>query len=229
MIDQLHISGGEPFLVPKHFKLLDRLIEDGLASKMKIFYITNANYDFEKIKPALEKLKHFQFVGISISVDDFGDRNDYIRKNANFKLTIDNIKKFITQYNDPNFYYTITQTLSSFNFLYMEELTQYLVKRGIFKLDGSGLIKRVISNHVHAPEYQSANIIPKEIRQKKLDSIKGLLSNEFYDDVVGRYYNADYNGEREIFIDTTERVDRFRKEKWKDIFPELDKSLNPII
>ena len=54
---------------------------------MKIFYITNGNYDFEKIKP-LEKLKHFQFVGISISVDDFGERNDYIRKNANFKLTI---------------------------------------------------------------------------------------------------------------------------------------------
>ena len=111
----------------------------------------------------------------------------------------------------------------------MEELTQYLVKRGIFKLDGSGLIQRVISNHVHAPEYQSANIIPKKDRQEKLDSIKGLLSDEFYDDVLGRYYNAEYNGEREVFIDTTERVDRFRKEKWKDIFPELYKSLNPII
>ena len=225
MIDQLHISGGEPFLVPKHFKLLDRLIEDGLASKMKIFYITNGNYDFEKIKPALEKLKHFQFVGISISVDDFGDRNDYIRKNANFQLTIDNIKNFLTQYNDHNFYYTITQTLNSYNFLYMEELTQYLVKRGMFKLDGTGMIKRVISNHVHAPEYQSANIIPKETRQKKLDSIKGLLSDEFYDDVVGRYYNAEYNGQSDVFKDTTERVDRFRKEKWGDTFPLLKEAL----
>ena len=197
---------------------------------MKIFYITNANYDFEKIKPALEKLKHFQFVGISISVDDVDERNDYIRKNANFKLTIDNIKKFITQYNDHNFYYTITQTLNSYNFLYMEELTQYLVKRGMFKLDGSGLIKRVISNHVHAPEYQSANIIPKKIRQEKLNSIKGLLSDELYDDVMGRYYNAEYNGQKEVFIDTTERVDRFRKEKWSDTFPLLKSSLeNPTI
>jgi sulfatase maturation enzyme AslB (radical SAM superfamily) len=204
---------------------LDRLIEDGLASKMKIFYITNANYNFEKIKPALEKLKHFQFVGISISVDDFGDRNDYIRKNANFKLTIDNIKNFLTQYNDHNFYYTITQTLNSYNFLYMEELTQYLVKRGMFKLDGTGMIKRVISNHVHAPEYQSANIIPKEIRQKKLDSIKGLLSDEFYNDVFGRYYNAEYNGQSDVFKDTTERVDRFRKEKWGDTFPLLKEAL----
>ena len=91
------------------------------------------------------------------------------------------------------------------------------------------MIRRVISNHVHAPEYQSANIIPKKDRQEKLDSIKGLLSDEFYEDVYGRYYNADYNGERETFIDTTERVDRFRKEKWKDIFPELYQSLNPIL
>ena len=228
-IDQLHISGGEPFLVPKHFGLLDKLIESGMAKDLKIFYITNANYNFEKIKPALEKLKHFGFVGISISVDDYGDRNDYIRKNANFKLTIDNIKKFITQYDGHNFYYTITQTLSSYNFLYMEELTQYLVKRGMFKLDGSGPIKRIISNHVHAPEYQSANIIPKKVRQEKLDSIKGLLSDEFYDDVYGRYYNSEYNNERETFIDTTTKVDRFRKEKWETTFPELHDVLTPLI
>jgi hypothetical protein len=107
----------------------------------------------------------------------------------------------------------------------MEELTQYLVKRGIFKLDGSGLIRRVISNHVHAPEYQSANIIPKNVRQEKLDSIKGLVSDEFYDDVFGRYYNAEYNNESQIFVDTTERVDRFRKEKWGDIFPLLKTAL----
>jgi len=111
----------------------------------------------------------------------------------------------------------------------MEELTQYLVKRGIFKLDGTGLIKRVISNHVHAPEYQSANIIPKQIRQEKLDSIQGLLSDEFYDDVVGRYYNAEYNGKKDIFVDTTQRVDRFRKEKWIDTFPKLEDALQKQI
>ena len=88
----------------------------------------------------------------------------------------------------------------------------------MFKLDGSGLIRRIISNHVHAPEYQSANIIPKQIRREKLDSIQGLLSDEFYDDVYGRYYNAEYNGERDTFVDTTQRVDRFRKEKWDEHF-----------
>jgi sulfatase maturation enzyme AslB (radical SAM superfamily) len=224
-IDQLHISGGEPFLVPKHFKLLDKLIADGLAKDMKIFYITNANYDFEKIKPALDRLKHFQFVGISISVDDFGDRNDYIRKNANFKLTIDNIKKYITEYNDHNFYYTITQTINSFNFLYIEELTQYLVKRGMYKLDGTGLIKRIISNHVHAPEYQSANIIPRQFRRSKLDSIKGLVSDEFYNDIHGRYYNAEDNGYSDYFIKSTETLDKYRKESWKDTFEKLYTSL----
>jgi len=52
-----------------------------------------------------------------------------------------------------------------------------------------------------------------------------LLSDEFYNDVFGRYYNAEYNGQSDVFKDTTERVDRFRKEKWGDTFPLLKEAL----
>ena len=89
-IDQLHISGGEPFLVPKHFYFLDKLIEDGLAKDMKIFYITNGNYDFDKIKLAIRKIKKFSICWyIDIGIDDLEKEIDYIRKNSNFKVTIE--------------------------------------------------------------------------------------------------------------------------------------------
>jgi hypothetical protein len=95
----------------------------------------------------------------------------------------------------------------------------------MYKLDGTGLIKRIISNHVHAPEYQSANIIPRQFRRSKLDSIKGLVSDEFYNDIHGRYYNAEDNGYSDYFIKSTETLDKFRKESWKDTFEKLYTSL----
>ena len=224
-LDQLHISGGEPFLVPKHFKFLDKLIEEDLAKNIQIYYITNGNYDFEKLVPALEKLKHFWYVNISISVDDIEDRNSYIRKNSNWELTVENIKNFITKYSFPNFKYTITQTVNAFNFMYIEELTEFLVKKGMYKTNGTGPIWRLIPNHVHAPEYQNATVIPIESRRKKLDSIVGKVSEEVYNDLYGRYYNAPQNGQQDQFYKVTETVDKLRKESWKDIFPKLKEAL----
>lgn len=225
-IDQLHISGGEPFLVPKHFYFLDKLIEDDLAKDMKIFYITNANYDFDKIKPALEKLRNFQFVGISISIDDVDERNSYIRKNSNWKVTIRNLGKFLSEYgNYPNFHFSVTQTINTFNFMYVEELSQFLLERGMYKFDGTGPIKRIISNHVHAPDYQNALVIPKNFRQQKLEEIKGLVDDNFYDDVYKMYYTAESNGQSGYFMQSTETLDKFRRESWADIFPRLYSSL----
>ena len=221
-IRQLHISGGEPFLVQKHFYLLERLVEDDLAKGIDIFYITNGNYNFEKLIPVLEKLENFHNVYISFSLDDIWERNAYIRKLSNFKLTIDNIKKFIQRF---DFNYTITQTISAYNFLYCEELSQYLVKEGLYKLDGTGQIPRIIPNHVHAPAYQNATVIPQSIRQQKIDSIKDKLSSELYHDFYGRYYNSPYNNEISKFFKVTNAVDKLRREKMNDHFPELFNAL----
>ena len=217
-IRQLHISGGEPFLVHKHFYLLEKLVEDNLAKDIDIFYITNGNYNFKKLIPVLDKLNNFHKVYISFSLDDIWDRNAYIRKLSNFKLTIDNIKNFLNNY---NFHYTITQTISTYNFLYCEELSQYLLSEGLYNLEGTGKIPRIIPNHVHAPAYQNATVIPKKIRQKKLDSIKNLVHKEIYNDLYGRYYNSPDNNELTNFFKVTNAVDEVRKEKMRDYFPEL--------
>ena len=217
-IRQLHISGGEPFLVHKHFYLLEKLVEDNLAKDIDIFYITNGNYNFKKLIPVLDKLNNFREVYISFSLDDIWDRNAYIRKLSNFKLTIDNIKNFLNNY---NFHYTITQTISTYNFLYCEELSQYLLSEGLYNLEGTGKIPRIIPNHVHAPAYQNATVIPKKIRQKKLDSIKNLVHKEIYNDLYGRYYNSPNNNELTNFFKVTNAVDEVRKEKMRDYFPEL--------
>lgn len=217
-LELLQVSGGEPFLVDKHSHLLQLLIDSGRAEHMTVSYITNANYKFDRIKPILDKLTKFKNVTISISLDDVYKRNDYIRSLSNFQLTINNIKRYIDEY---NFTYSITQTVNAFNFFYIEELSQFLVAEGLFNFDRTGPIQFINDNYVFSPDYQSANIFPKELRQQKIDSIKGLIPDYFYMRLKGHFYNPEPNGKLGEFITTTAAVDEVRREKFELIFPEI--------
>jgi len=211
-VKSIHISGGEPFLVPKHFDLLDRLINNG-TTDLGIHYITNGNYRFEKIIPALEKLKHFKYCSISFSVDDVAERNTYIRSLSDWNLTISNLKRFLQEY--PEFHYTITQTINVYNFLYCEELYQYLIDNDCYPTRGINV------NHIHAPDYLNATVLPIEVRQEKLLSVKHILPERQYENLSGRYYNSPDNGKLEYFKTVTREIDKIRDENVLEVFPKL--------
>lgn len=217
-LDLLQVSGGEPFLVPKHKYLIQRMVEEGLAQNTTISYITNANYDFDSIRETLERLKSFKNVVISVSIDDVFERNTFIRSLSNWDLTIQNLKRFLNEY---NFYINVTQTVNAFNFLYIEELSQFLISEGLYELNGGGLITRIIPNHVFSPAYQNANIFPLEIRREKINQIKGKISEEFHRDLTSVYYNAPQNDQKEIFLKVTSEVDKIRNENFTNTFPKI--------
>jgi sulfatase maturation enzyme AslB (radical SAM superfamily) len=210
-LEQIHISGGEPFLVPKHFYWLERLVAEG-RTNIAIHYHTNLNYNFEKIKPALDLLTKFKEVRISFSIDDVQERNTYIRSLSDWDLTIKNLRLFLENY---KFIYRVTQTVNVYNFLYVEELEQFL--------NNSGIPVIVQLNHVHSPDYLMSNALPKEVRQQKIDSIKGVISDRNYYELYGHYYNTESNGQWEYFKYFTNEVDKIRNEELKIHFDKLIK------
>jgi len=208
-LEQIHISGGEPFLVPTHFKLLEKLVQEG-KTDIAIHYHTNLNYKWDKITPALDLLTKFKEVHISFSIDDVGDRNTYIRSLSDWNLTINNLKLFLSNY---KFIYRITQTVSVYNFMYVEELEKYLA-------DNKIRIK-VSLNHVQTPDYLAANILPKQVRQDKINSLHGVISQRNWEDLYGHYYNLEANGQWDYFKYFTEKIDAVRNEDLNTIFPKL--------
>lgn len=208
----LHISGGEPFLVPKHFKILDLLIEKG-QTNIGIHYITNLNYNVDRLLPALEKLRKFSYVNISFSIDDVGERNSYIRSLSDWNLTLTNLKRFTQEF--PDFLYGITQTINTYNFLYCEELFLFLKEHDLLPVNGINF------NHIHAPDYLSANVLPIKIRQDKLKEIEHVLPLHMYKNLHGRYWNSPENGRLEYFKKVTKAMDDVRKEQGNILFPKL--------
>lgn len=221
-LDELHISGGEPFLVDKHSYLLDLLIERDLAKDIYITYITNGNYKFERIVPILDRLHHFKQVKLNFSLDDTFKRNDYIRSLSRFETVIDNIKKYTDKY---DFDYAIIQTIHVFNFLYLEELHLYLEEKGLYYKDGTGVISVIRDNYVNYPNYHNVKVIPLEVRRKKIDSIEGKLEEGFFNRLKSNFYDSEDSKLINEFINTTEEVDKVRREDWKALFPDLVNAL----
>lgn len=210
-LEELHISGGEPFLVPRHFKFLSKLVDIG-KTDISIGYHTNLNYDIDKILPNLEILEKFKRVRFNCSLDDVGARNTYIRNPSNWKLSIDNLKRFNKEFT--NIDLLVCQTINAYNFMYAEELYNYLLQNDIELYQ--------YFNHVHSPDYQTAYIIPPAERKKKIDSMQHKVNDRLFTDFYGRYYNDMYYEHAvPIFKKFTSSLDASRQENYNDLFDKL--------
>lgn len=205
-LNNIYISGGEPFLVPKHFELLERLVSEG-KTHVGIGYHTNLNYDLSRLQSSMSVLEKFDKVTLSLSIDDVGERNTYQRSLSNWDLTVKNLKILASDY---PFELNVTQTFSAYNFFYCEELELFLKDNNINV--------KIVPNHIHAPEYMNANIFSKEARQEKLDSVRGIISESLYNNLYGRYYNAAPNRLYDEFLHFTKCVDEIRNESYWELF-----------
>jgi MoaA/NifB/PqqE/SkfB family radical SAM enzyme len=86
----LYINGGEPFIMPIQWKLLEKLIDWGVAENIHISYNTNCTTYNESFS---DYWKHFKVVTVGCSVDSVGDRNKFIRYPSKWDTTCDTIVK----------------------------------------------------------------------------------------------------------------------------------------
>ena len=208
-LENIYISGGEPFLVPKHFDFIKRLRDSG-NTDLHISYHTNLNYDIEKLRPHLDVLRDFRSVKLNLSIDDVGERNSYIRNPSNWDLTIKNLDYFHKQ---TDLEIEICQTVNVYNFMYIEELYKLIKDIPIYY------------NHVHAPAYQSAFVLDLDKRKQKLSEVKNIIPENLYNGLM-QYNEIPSDPETvSLFTRYTKMLDQSRKENFEQIFPKTASSL----
>lgn len=86
---QFIFAGGEPFLIPIYYDILNRIAEQ--KPNTEIHIVTNGTVLNNRVRELLDKLRF----NITISIDSF-DKDTYesIRKNASFKHTMNNLIEF---------------------------------------------------------------------------------------------------------------------------------------
>lgn len=97
-VGQIHITGGEPFLLPKHYEFLERIPEKH-ARNITVCYDTNLTTLEYKGKSVFETLKKFKYIDFSVSCDHYGDKLGHIRYPIDVNQFYKNIEFVKKEYN----------------------------------------------------------------------------------------------------------------------------------
>lgn len=206
-IKKLEFFGGEPLLIDRHYEILERCVELGVAKDISISYNTNGSI-FPEDK--VDLWKQFKSVLIFFSIDDIDNRFNYIRHPGKFDEVINNMNKFTLL--EGKFEFGIFQTIGILNICTMNALTQFCEKH---------LPMRLHYNMVFEPKHMSAKCLPANVKQSITQMYDGeqpeFIKNTL-DFMNGEQYSDEYFKQ---FIHTTKFGDEYRNESFADTFPQL--------
>jgi sulfatase maturation enzyme AslB (radical SAM superfamily) len=157
-VELLYINGGEPTLVEKHWHYLERLIEKGLNKQITLWYNINMTNLPDNL---IELWSYFKAVQVSCSIDDLGERNEYIRSGTKWSDVIANLDKLQLI---PWINTSVCQTVSWMNVYYLPEFHEFMQARGL----------HVHMNFVHDPAFLSVRALPTALAKLVLEKCNTL-------------------------------------------------------
>ena len=165
----LEFTGGEPFMIQEHFDLLQRMVDNGIASNVEIHYNTNGTHYPEN---AEEIWKHFKTVEVAFSIDDVDERFEYQRANAIWSEVNDNMDRF-EQLRDrnTNIQLQVCSTVNVFNVMYLEGLANWIDKRSF---------DFVYWNMLHEAYYHSVGTLPELAKQVAIKNLRSADVTEYH-------------------------------------------------
>ena len=189
---------------------MQTLVDRGISKNVEIVYSTNCtiiNHTYEDI------WKEFKKVQFMLSIDDIGERNEYIRTYTAWSKVLEFVDwmKDITSKND-NLDYNILQTVSTYNIFYIPEFYEYF--------DG----EHISHNFVNDPAHFDPLILPREVQQIIVERIGGLTKD------VQNYLQVERKSDGiaisnisglHTFFAKTNAMDVIKKTSFKETFPEF--------
>jgi pyruvate-formate lyase-activating enzyme len=211
-LTQFDLYGGEPFLVEKQWDLIKKIVDTGHDKNIKIAYNTNGTLlDLSKI----ELLKNFKSVKIDFSLDGVNERLYYMRYPTKHETVLKNLQQLHSMKSEfKNLTIDICHTVSILNVFYINE---------VFR-EFKHLVNDIYLNLVHYPEYYCVSNIPNNIKIKIIDHLRNLSEVPSWKINELIQYIQTHNYVEEHWNKCWERTklhDNYRKEHYKDIFPEF--------
>ena len=205
-LERIYVNGGEPTMVEKHFVYLEKLIERGLHKQINLWY----NINLSQLPPKLIALwKQFKSVNISVSIDDLGKRNSYIRNGSDWGTLYANLLELKKMdWLD----LSIVQTISTYSVLYLHEFYQHFYK---------DLGIHIHLNMFYDPSYLSPWTLPEDIKQKVIEDCSKVMQPWDLNNVQQTLSKPSNPEEVQKFKEYTAWLDSSRKENFAETFPEL--------
>ena len=226
-IYNLKLIGGEPLVMKKFYKLLERIVESGEAKNMTVKYQTNmSTLDFERLK-ITKFIPHFEVFEFTVSLDSMGKANNYIRRRSNWEEIINNIKH-VRQY--PNVTVNINGAISFLSVLRFWELLDWVN-------DNLDMFNQVNWSNIRSPAKLCANVLPKPLKEKLIPFYEGYpdIQNVLKEEPKGLVPNKPDFGKDLDYQDTLDYLfmndKHYEGTQWEmnlfKVFPELEEYHQP--
>jgi MoaA/NifB/PqqE/SkfB family radical SAM enzyme len=222
-VEQIYFAGGEPLLMEEHYNILEELERRGRFD-VRLIYNTNFTHTKLKDRTVFDYWKKFHSVSVGASLDDMGQRGEYIRKGTVWADVEHNRRQMIEICPNVDFY--ISPTLSIMNAGHICEFHRYMVDQGLIQPGDLNV------NLLQDPPYYRIDIAPQQYKLQLKEKFEQHLNWLRPLDSLGRAtvgFESSINFMMAIdnqvqlpkFWQRTHELDVLRNENILDTIPEL--------
>ena len=227
-LEQVYFAGGEPLIMKEHYYLLEKLIEHG-KTDIRIQYNTNFSEMRYKDKHVYDYWKHFKNVSVGASLDASGVRAELIRKGTDWKQTLENRQRMLSEVPHVDFY--VSSTVSAMNALHVLDFHKEWTELGLIEAKDWNI------NICQSPEWYRPDIFSQQFKDNVItpayekhiawldpqDSLRRATNG--YTSVLNLIQAQDNYSQWPEFENQIAKLDTIRNENFWDTFPEY-KELN---
>jgi sulfatase maturation enzyme AslB (radical SAM superfamily) len=227
-VEKFYFAGGEPLLMPEHYKLLKTLIDSSICD-VPIEYSTNLTSLHYKDKYIVDLWKHFSNIKVGCSIDATGPRATYQRHGTVWKDIKNNIR--CIQEEAPNVKIIITSVLTVFNSLHLQDVQRELIDN--LKINPEHIISSIAS----APDFLSISILPNGLKNEfilkstaHIEYLRTVKDTQnlckWWSDAVQYVQDNDNSHLILKFMEHNKTLDNHRNESFVTVYPELAELFN---
>lgn len=227
-VEKIYFAGGEPLIMPEHFRTLKKLIEKGRDKYVHLVYNSNATKLDYNNNELTDLWKNFKFVTFGASIDAVGSRADYIRHGVNWNIVEKNLHR-LSEFSrtSKNFKLLYSPTISVFNIHHISDMHRYLYENNLMKS-----IDDIVFNLLQFRAHFSFKVLPKNIKLEIIDRIDNHITwlqsvngkiNDYISLKNAVLSNLDNDNKLlQTFLNDVDMIDVKRKESFDITFPEYN-------
>jgi radical SAM protein with 4Fe4S-binding SPASM domain len=226
-VESIYFAGGEPLLMPEHWKILELLIFNKRFN-VRIFYNTNCStLDYGKHN-ALDVWSKWEpnKIEISPSIDEIDERAELIRSGTVWSKVEENLKEISKL---ENIVVLPGLTIGAWNVFRLPEIITRLVEIGV--VSSRHNYTNFFINFLEKPLHYRVDILPKDFKNQIIEKLQDFIKdfnikyNTSIDDkftYVLHELDKPFNDqESKKFIYKTNNIDKVRNENLFEIIPEM--------
>ncbi len=215
-VKYFEFTGGEPFLIEEHFKLLRYAVEQEYSNRIDIHYNTNGTVYPSEDEVAL--WRKFNRVEIAVSIDNVGERFEYERFGAVWGEVQENIKRF-NQLRTDKITTQVCMTINIQNVYYLPELCAWLDTQEF---------DYVYFNMLHDPDVMCISRMTSQAQElviKRLTEHHFNTKHRVEIDKIIQFIENGQGSDGKEFLRKMQQTDEYRSQSFLTTHPEIAKAM----